>query len=85
MKLFCSAAVALLIAAEAAGAADYLPPKGVAWATHTPAQEGFDDNKLQAAITFAVAHEMKFSPALDGIIDQRDQRITIPLQFAHEP
>lgn len=85
MKLFCSAAMALLIAAEAAGAADYLPQRGDAWSTHTPAREGFDGTKLQAAIAFAVAHETKLSPALDGIIDQRDQRITIPLQFAHEP
>jgi hypothetical protein len=83
--LFCLAAMALLIAGETASAADYLPPKGVAWASHTPAQEGFDGTKLQAAITFAVAHETKLSPALDGVIDQRDQRITIPLQFAHEP
>jgi hypothetical protein len=66
-------------------AADYLPPPGDRWATHTPAEEGFDPQKLQAAIDFAVAHETKLTPDLDGVIDQRDQRITIPLQFAHEP
>ena len=71
--------------ATSAQAADYLPPPGDAWATHTPAQEGFDAAKLQAAIDFAVAHETKLSPELDGVIDQRDQRITIPLQFANEP
>src|ERR1700744_5017451 len=68
--------------ATSAQAADYLPPRGDAWATHTVAQEGFDQTKLQAAIDFAVAHETKLSPDLDGVIDQRDQRITIPLQFA---
>jgi CubicO group peptidase (beta-lactamase class C family) len=68
-------------AASAVQAQDYLPPRD-AWATHTPQQEGFDPAKLQAAIDFAVAHETKLSPDLDGVIDQRDQRITIPLQFA---
>src|SRR6185312_14049258 len=63
-------------------AADYLPPPGEAWATHTPADEGFDAAKLQAAIDFAVAHEAKLSPALDGVIDQRDQSIVVPMQFA---
>jgi CubicO group peptidase (beta-lactamase class C family) len=75
-------AVALLLASSIACAADYLPPPGDKWETHTPAQEGFDATKLQAAIDFAVAHEAKVSPALDGVIDQRDLRITIPLQFA---
>jgi len=65
-----------------AALADYLPPPGEAWATHTPAEEGIDAAKLKAAIDFAVAHEAKLSPELDGVIDQRDQRITIPLQFA---
>ena len=68
--------------ATSAQAADYLPPPGNVWATHTPAQEGFDQTRLQAAIDFAVAQETKLSPDLDGVIDQRDQRITIPLQFA---
>src|SRR6201996_4160997 len=68
--------------ATSAQAADYLPPRGDQWATHTAQQEGFDDAKLKAAIDFAVAHETKLSSDLDGVIDQRDQRITIPLQFA---
>ena len=55
------------------------------WATHTPKEEGFDAVKLKAAVDFAMAHEWKLSPELDGVIDQRDQRITIPLQFAREP
>jgi CubicO group peptidase (beta-lactamase class C family) len=71
--------------APAASAADYLPPPGDRWATHTPAEEGFDAGKLQAAVDFAVAHETKLSPELDGVVDPRDQRITIPLAFAHEP
>jgi CubicO group peptidase (beta-lactamase class C family) len=78
-------AATLTFTCLAADADDYLPPAGTAWATHTPAQEGFDAAKLKAATAFAVAHETKLSPELDGIIDQRDQRITIPLQFAKEP
>jgi CubicO group peptidase (beta-lactamase class C family) len=85
MKLPCLAVVIVLLVAAASSAADYLPPKGDSWAIHTPAQEGLDPAKLQAAIDFAVAHEAKLSPELDGIVDQRDQRITIPLQFAKEP
>jgi hypothetical protein len=71
---------ALLI--TAAHATDYFPPPGGAWATHSPAEEGFDAAKLQTAIAFAVAHEAKLSPDLDGVIDQRDLRLTVPLQFA---
>ncbi|MBV8976264.1 MAG: serine hydrolase [Alphaproteobacteria bacterium] len=76
--------MALLIVSNA-GAADYLPPPGEAWKTQTPAQQGIDSTKLKAAIDFAVAHEAKLSPELDGVIDQRDLRLTIPLQFAQEP
>lgn len=77
-------ALTILLAAVAwpARAADFLPPPGDAWTTHTPAEEGFDSKKLQAAIDFAVTHETNLSPSLDGVIDQRDLRITIPLQFA---
>ena len=76
--------VAAVFAAVAsiAQAADYLPPPGDQWDTRTPAQEGFDTAKLQAAMDFAIAHETKLSLDLDGVIDQRDQRVTIPLQFA---
>ena len=77
-------AVAAILVGNAL-AADYLPPPGDRWATHTPAQEGLDAAKLKAAIDFAVAHETKLSPELDGVIDQRDQRLTVPLQFAKEP
>src|SRR5947207_5759344 len=76
---------ALLLVSTPFRAADYLPPPGEAWAKHTPAQERFDPAKLKAAIDFAIAHETKLSPELDRKIDQRDQRITIPLQFAKEP
>jgi hypothetical protein len=76
------ALAALLLAAASARAADYLPPPGDAWATHKPAREGFDAAKLKSAIDFAVAHETKLFPALDGTIDPRDLRVTIPLQFA---
>ncbi|MDE2265669.1 MAG: serine hydrolase [Alphaproteobacteria bacterium] len=69
----------------AAQASDYVPPVGDGWATRAPGKEGFDPVKLKAAVDFAVTHETKLTPDLDGVIDQRDQRITIPLQFAHEP
>ena len=79
------AVLVTLLAASSARAAEYLPPPGDAWRTEAPARQGFDAAKLEAAIDFAVAHETKLSPALDGVIDQRDLRLTIPLQFAHEP
>jgi CubicO group peptidase (beta-lactamase class C family) len=72
---------AAVLVALPASAADYFPPKG-AWQNHAPAAEGFDPAKLRTAIDFAVANESKVSEALDGVIDQRDLRITIPLQFA---
>ncbi|MBV8799093.1 MAG: serine hydrolase [Alphaproteobacteria bacterium] len=84
MKTICAAAI-LLLFGGGAGATDYFPPRGDRWATRTPSEEGIDAVKLRAAIDFAVAHEAKLSPELDGVIDQRDQRITIPLQFAKEP
>jgi CubicO group peptidase (beta-lactamase class C family) len=76
------ALLAACLAISTACGADYLPPPGDHWAVHAPKDEGFDPAKLQAAIDFAVAHESKVSPALDGVIDQRDLRITIPIQFA---
>src|SRR5262249_48891643 len=66
----------------AAHAAGYLPRPGDQWETRKPGQEGFDAAKLQAAIDFAVANETVLFPDLKGVIDERDQRITIPLQFA---
>ena len=41
---------AALLNPSPALAADYFPPKGEAWATHTPAQEKLDPAKLKAAI-----------------------------------
>ncbi|HTK78950.1 MAG TPA: serine hydrolase [Rhizomicrobium sp.] len=78
-------AAMLVFCAPLTYASDYLPPPGDPWAIRTPAQEGFDAAKLKAVIDFAVAHETKLPPDLDGKIDQRDQRIAIPLQFAKEP
>jgi CubicO group peptidase (beta-lactamase class C family) len=71
-----------VLASVPACAADYLPPPGDAWETRAPGREGFDAAKLKGAIDLAIAHETKLSPALDGVIDQRDLAITIPLQFA---
>ncbi|HEY1708432.1 MAG TPA: serine hydrolase [Rhizomicrobium sp.] len=77
-----AALFALCLSCGQAWAGDYVPPPGDIWKTHTPAQEGFDAAKLQTAIDLAVAKEAKLSPTLDGVIDQRDLRIVIPLQFA---
>ncbi|MBS0469849.1 MAG: serine hydrolase [Proteobacteria bacterium] len=81
MRLIMKSLLALALTVASATAAEYFPPKGH-WATHTPQAEGFDPAKLQLAIDYAIAHESKLSPALDGVIDQRDLSITIPLQFA---
>jgi CubicO group peptidase (beta-lactamase class C family) len=66
-------------------AADYLPPKGDAWTTHTPKQEGFDAAKLKAAVDYAVSAEMTYPPALAAQADIRDLRVAVPLKYAHEP
>ena len=74
-----------LLAATSVQAADYIPPPGNSWATHTPEQEGLDPAKLKAAIDFAIASETKFPPHLAKVADVRDMRIVIPLDFAEEP
>ena len=85
MRKFCLTLAAAIFASSFAHAADYLPPPGDAWATHKPPQEGFDADKLKAAIDFAIANEPKFPPELAKVADIRDLRISIPLQFAKEP
>jgi CubicO group peptidase (beta-lactamase class C family) len=74
----------LLLVAGVANAAEYFPPRD-AWETRTPQQSGFDPAKLQAAIDFAVGSEDMGRPEWKGVVDPRDQRITIPLHFAPEP
>jgi CubicO group peptidase (beta-lactamase class C family) len=76
-------ALGLVFAASAH--ADYVPPPGSGWETHTPEQEGLDPARLKAAIDFAVASETKFPPDLAKVADVRDLRIVIPLDFAAEP
>jgi CubicO group peptidase (beta-lactamase class C family) len=80
-RLILKSLLALALATSLAQAENYFPPKGH-WDTHTPEPEGFDPAKLQLAVDFAIAHETKLSPGLDGVIDQRDLSLTIPLQFA---
>jgi CubicO group peptidase (beta-lactamase class C family) len=67
-----------------AAAADYFPPKGDAWATHTPQQEKLDPDKLKAAIDFAVAAEPTYPPDLAKVGDIRDLRFSVPLKYAGE-
>jgi len=81
VRPFVALAMAIAAGIAPAFAADYFPPKGT-WQAHAPEAEGFDPAKLKAAIDFAVENEATLSPALDGVIDQRDLRIVIPLQFA---
>ena len=65
-------------------AADYFPPKGEAWATHTPAQEKLDAAKLKAAIDFAVSAELTYPPEQAKVVDIRDLRLSVPLKYAGE-
>jgi CubicO group peptidase (beta-lactamase class C family) len=74
-----------LLAATSVQAADYIPPLGDSWATHTPEQEGLDPARLKAAIDLAIASETIFPPELAKVADVRDLRIVIPLNFAKEP
>jgi len=52
MKRFLFAAIACLIAATAATASDYVPPRG-SWAAREPATAGFDPVQLAAAVELA--------------------------------
>ena len=76
---------AALLAFSPAIAADYFPPKGDAWTTHTPTQEHLDAAKLKAAIDFAISAETKYPPDLADKVDIRDLRISVPLKYAGEP
>jgi CubicO group peptidase (beta-lactamase class C family) len=78
-------ALVCALCVPASAAAGYFPPPGERWAKKSAREEGFDAARLNAAIAFAVAHEPALEPALDGVVDRRDQRITIPLHFAREP
>src|SRR6185437_11304561 len=66
-------------------AADYFPPKGDGWTTHTPAQEKLDPAKLKQAVEFAVASERIYPPELAKVADIRDLRTAVPLEYAKEP
>lgn len=73
-----------LLNIPAASADDYFPPKGDAWAMHTPGQEGFDPAKLQEAVDFAVSAELQYPPELASVADIRDLRVSVPLKYAKE-
>ncbi len=75
---------AALFSISPALAADYFPPKGDGWTTHTPAQEHLDAAKLKAAIDFAISAETKYPPDLADKVDIRDLRISVPLKYAGE-
>jgi len=69
--LFISGASATAPATEV----DYVPPPGQ-WATRSPAEVGFDEAALAAAIEYAVANETR---------QPRDLALAIPLSFSREP
>src|ERR1700709_1970559 len=75
---------AVLLSLAPAQAADYFPPKGDGWTTHTPQQEKLDTAKLKAAIDFAISAELKYPPELAKVADIRDLRISVPLKYAKE-
>jgi beta-lactamase family protein len=74
-----------LLVASVVHAAEYVPSSGNDWIKHEPAQEGLDPEKLNAAVNFAIANETKLPPDLAKVVDVRDLRIVIPLNFAGEP
>ncbi|HEX4369951.1 MAG TPA: serine hydrolase [Rhizomicrobium sp.] len=78
-----TAAFMSLTAAPVFGA-DYFPPKGDGWSTHTPQQEKFDPVKLKQAVDFAISAERTYSPELAKVADIRDLRIAVPLEYGHE-
>ena len=84
-SLFFALSGAALLAFSPAIAADYFPPKGDGWATHTPAQEKLDPAKLKAAVDFAMSAERTYPPELAKVADIRDLRIAVPLEYAKEP
>lgn len=67
---------ALIVFAANALAADYVPPRGAGWGTHTPREAGFDPARLQAAVDLAIANENT---------EPRDLALTIALSRAKEP
>lgn len=71
--LCCSA----LAAASATGEGAYVPPSRGAWQTTTPAQAGFDAQKLEAALDFAFEHDTSDLVILHGgrIVAERHQSI----------
>src|SRR5271167_23562 len=68
----------------AASAADYFPPKGDAWAQHTPQQEGLDAAKMQQAIDYAISAEIAYPPELAKVADVRDLTTAVPMKYANE-
>jgi CubicO group peptidase (beta-lactamase class C family) len=68
--------VLLVAIAAPTNAAEYVPPHGGDWARHTPAEAGFDPDKLKAAIDFAIAIESR---------EPRDLALAIALMWAREP
>ena len=50
-----AAAAFMLLSAAPVFGADYFPPRGDGWSTHTPEQEKLDPAKLKQAVDFAIS------------------------------
>jgi CubicO group peptidase (beta-lactamase class C family) len=79
-----AAAAFMLLSAAPVFGADYFPPRGDGWSTHTPEQEKLDPAKLKQAVDFAISAERTYPPELAKVVDIRDLRIAVPLEYGHE-
>jgi CubicO group peptidase (beta-lactamase class C family) len=79
-----AAAAFMLLSAAPVFGADYFPPRGDGWSTHTPEQEKLDPAKLKQAVDFAISAERTYPPELAKVADIRDLRIAVPLEYGHE-
>ena len=76
---------AALLIVSPASAADYFPPNGSQWTTHTHQQGHLDAAKLKAATDFAISAEIKFPPELAKLADIQDLLLSVPLKYVGEP
>ncbi|MGY6662049.1 MAG: serine hydrolase domain-containing protein [Glycocaulis sp.] len=86
MRLILTMAILAVVLPAAAPAQDYFPPSGTAnWERAAPADAGFNEDALQAAIEFAIASETANPPPLGDVVTARELTIMVPLQWAAEP
>jgi CubicO group peptidase (beta-lactamase class C family) len=76
IKIFFAVLISLVISASSNVSAQYFPTKGEIWQEKKPAEAGFKEQELLAAVKFAEENEYSGS---------RDLRIAILKGFAREP